>query len=327
MTTDSSSIDQIPAAKLISVIVSFRNEEDNIPHLVRRLTAVFDKEPERLEIIFVNDDSSDRSLEVLRNLNAADNRIKIVNMARRFGVSECVLAGMETARGDAVIYLDCDLQDPPELIPKMLHEWRNGSQVVHTLREQRLGESPTKMFLTRMAYRAIQLGSNIKLPVDCGDFKLLDRLVVERLITLPENDPYLRGLVIWIGYKQTFVPYIREARHSGTTHFPLFSRNPWRTVIGGITSFSNMPIYVFGMVGVAGALLSLGLLLGSLLGYVFTNMAGFGTAFLIGLGLLLWSILVLAISTVGLYVVRIYKDVRGRPRYIIKDTEGFGPAD
>jgi len=327
MTTDSSSIDQIPAAKLISVIVSFRNEEDNIPHLVRRLTAVFDKEPERLEIIFVNDDSSDRSLEVLRNLNAADNRIKIVNMARRFGVSECVLAGMETARGDAVIYLDCDLQDPPELIPELLREWRNGAQVVHTLRERRLGENPIKMFITRMAYQAIQLGSNIKLPVDCGDYKLLDRVVMERLITLTEHDPYLRGLVIWIGYKQTFVSYIREARYSGTTHFPLFSRNPWRALLGGITSFSNMPIYVFGMVGVAGALLSLGLLLGSLLGYVFTNLAGFGTAFLIGLGLLLWSILVLAISTVGLYVVRIYKDVRGRPRYIIKDTEGFGPAD
>ena len=316
-----------PTAKLISVVVSFRNEQDNIPQLVKRLSAVFAPVPERLEIIFVNDDSTDRSLEVLRELNASDSRVKVVNMARRFGVSECVLAGMEMACGDAVIYMDCDLQDPPELIPELLREWRDGSKVVHTLRKQRLGENPIKMFLTRMAYRAIQLGSNIKLPVDCGDFKLLDRIVVDRLLSLPENDPYLRGLAIWIGYKQTFVPYIREARHSGKTHFPLFSRNPWRTVIGGITSFSNMPVYVLGIVGIVASLLSCGLLLGSLLGYIFTNLPGFGISLLISLGLLLWSTLLLGIGTIGLYVVRIYKDVRGRPRYIINDTEGFEPAE
>jgi glycosyltransferase involved in cell wall biosynthesis len=308
---------------LISVIISFRNEQDNIPAVVQRLAAVFEKLPERLEMVFVNDDSSDRSLEILQELRAKDDRVKIVNMARRFGVSECVLAGIERSHGDAVVYLDCDLQDPPEVIPRMIEEWRQGAKVVHTVRQKRLGENPAKMFLTRMAYRAIQLGSNIQLPVDCGDFKLLDRLVAQHMLALPESDPYIRGLAIWIGYKQVFISYIREARHSGRTHFPLLSQNPWRVLLGGITSFSFMPIYVLGLLAAVALGVSGAVAIGTGLAWLAGAGSSYGLAFLIALGLVLWATLLLAITTVGLYVVRTYKDVRGRPRYIIDHTIGL----
>ncbi|MEL3889864.1 glycosyltransferase family 2 protein [Ferrovibrio sp. MS7] len=308
---------------LVSIVVSFRNEEKNIPLLVARVTKVFEPLPEDFEIIFVNDVSSDRSLAVLQELHARDSRVKVVNMSRRFGVSECALAGMEHARGAAVIYLDCDLQDPPELIPTLLAQWHAGSKVVHTVRERRLGESALKLFVTRMGYRAIQLGSNIKLPMDCGDYKLLDRVVVDRLLTLRENDPYLRGLVIWIGYQQTFVSYIRDARHEGKSHFPVFSRNPWQALLGGITSFSFTPIYLIGVLSVTVLGASLLLTVVAALGMMFTDTPGYTMALFIGLGLMLWATLLLAIGTVGIYVVRTYKDVRGRPRYIVDNTVGF----
>ena len=171
-------------------------------------------------------------------------RVTIVNMSRRFGVAEGVLAGMATSRGDAVVYMDADLQDPPEVIPRLIDRWRQGADVVHTVRTQRHGENALKMAATRLAYRLIQFGSSIELPVDAGDFKLLSRPAVDHLLRLRESDPYLRGLVVWLGFNQVCVPYERDSRHAGRTHFPFFSRNPWKTFTTGLTSFSFMPIYV-----------------------------------------------------------------------------------
>ena len=161
-------------------------------------------------------------------------------MSRRFGVSECARAGMSAASGDAIIIMDADLQDPPEVIPQLIEKWRAGADVVHTVRTHRRGESAAKMMLTRLAYRIIHMGSSIELPVDAGDFKLLSRAALNHLLALQESDPYLRGLVVWIGFQQAFVPYEREARHAGRTHFPFFSRNPWKTFAIGLTSFSFM---------------------------------------------------------------------------------------
>jgi len=294
---------------LVSVVLSFRNEAGNIPTLVARLAATFAEQAVDYELIFVNDASTDRSLDLLIGERARNPRVKVLNMSRRFGVAEGVLAGMEAARGDAVVYMDADLQDPPELIPELIARWRAGSDVVHTIRTRRHGENALKMFATGMAYRIIQFGSSIELPVDAGDFKLLSRRVVDHLLRLREADPYLRGLVVWLGYPQVFVPYERDARHSGRTHFPFFSRNPWKTFALGLTTFSFMPIYA------CLALAAAGLVLAAVLALTSGLMAG--------LLVFLWALLMGAVAVVGVYVIRIYKDVRGRPAFIVASRVGF----
>jgi glycosyltransferase involved in cell wall biosynthesis len=295
---------------LVSVVLSFRNETDNIPTLVERLATMFAEEPVDYELIFVNDDSTDESLEILLNERARNPRVKILNMSRRFGVAEGVLAGMAASQGDAVVYMDADLQDPPEVIPVMLNRWRQGAEVVHTVRTSRRGESPLKMWATRMAYRVIQSGSAIKLPVDAGDFKLLSRPVVNHLLQLRESDPYLRGLVVWLGFTQVFVPYERDARHSGRTHFPFFSKNPWKTFVIGMTSFSFLPIYACFVLAAAGLVASLAALV------LFEPLFAALTFF--------WATTLAAIGGLGIFLIRIYKDVRGRPPYIVKSTIGIG---
>jgi dolichol-phosphate mannosyltransferase len=310
-----------PARPLVSVVFSFRNEAENLPVLVSRLATMFAAEPVDYELLFVNDASSDASIEVLTGLRAANPRVKIVNMSRRFGVAECARAGMSYARGDAVVYMDTDLQDPPEVIPQLLKAWRQGAEIVHTVRTRREGENKLKTWLVGRAYRLIRFGATIELPVEAGDFKLLSRRAVDHLLTLRESDPYLRGLVVWLGFTQAQVPYVRSGRHGGRTHFPFFSRNPWKTAIVGLTSFSFGPIYACGTLALIGLIASL-LLIGAT---AWLGLQGNPDAHhlgVIGLVTFFWATLLGAISLVGLYVVRIYKDVRGRPQYIVASTVG-----
>jgi dolichol-phosphate mannosyltransferase len=312
--------------ELVSVVFSFRNERDNIPTLVSRLAAMFAAEPVDYELVFVNDASTDGSLDALLQERARNPRVKVITMSRRFGVAECMRAGMAAASGDAVIYMDADLQDPPELIPRLLDRWRAGADVVHTVRTHRRGESALKMRLTKLAYRIIQSGSSIELPVDAGDFKLLSRAAVDHLLALKESDPYIRGLVVWLGFTQAFVPYERDARHAGRTHFPFFSRNPWKTFAMGLTSFSFLPVYA--IVGLA----ALGTIGAALLGaagaiiYATESWQRAAGAFLLALFTFFWASILGAIAAVGLYVIRIYKDVRGRPQYIVASTVGFAAS-
>jgi dolichol-phosphate mannosyltransferase len=310
---------------LVSVVLSFRNEAENIPTLIARLAAVLAAEPVDYELLFVNDASTDASLDVLRRERGRNPRVKIINLSRRFGVAEGVRAGMAAARGDAVVYMDADLQDPPEVIPELLTRWREGAAVVHTVRTRRHGESRLKMRLTRAAYRIIQSGSTIDLPVDAGDFKLLSRPAVDQLLTLKESDPYLRGLVVWLGFTQAFVPYERDARHAGRSHFPFFSRNPWKTFALGVMSFSFVPIYACVGLALAGLLASI-VLFGTAAALAAAGPGSGTTVALVGLAVFLWSTLMAAVAAVGLYVARIYKDVRRRPQFIVESTIGF-PAD
>lgn len=293
----------------MSIVLSFRNEADNIPTLVARLDAALTGDGASYEFVFVNDASTDASLSILLKERERNPRVKILNMSRRFGVVECVLAGLAASTGDAVVYMDADLQDPPEVIPELLARWRAGADVVHTVRTKRRGESALKMWATRQAYRMIQYGSSIELAVEAGDFKLLSRKATDHLLMVKESDPYLRGLVVWLGFNQAFVPYVRDARHAGSTHFPFFSRNPWKTFTVGLTSFSFMPIYACVALAGAGLLASLVLLAAS---------AGF-----FALLTFFWASTIAAVATVGIYVARIYKDVRGRPRYIVQDAIGI----
>jgi len=238
-------------------------------------------------------------------------------------VAPCVMAGMQYARGEAVVYMDTDLQDPPELIPTLVARWREGADVVYTVRTARQGESAWKMGVTRAAYRAIQLASDIKLPVEAGDFKLLSRRVVGQLIALGEQDLYMRGLVTWVGFKQVAVPYERQARGAGEAHFPLLrSWGPVSSFVAGVTSFSHAPLIAFLLLGLAGGALSvLALVLLLLAGVVGATASG--SAWLVAFGVLLWSTLALGIGVIGLYLARIHREVLGRPRYIVESAIGF----
>jgi dolichol-phosphate mannosyltransferase len=311
---------------LISVVLSFRDEAGNIPALVSRLAAALADADVDYELLFVNDASTDQSLDILRREHETNPRVKIVNMSRRFGVAECVRAGMRVALGDAVVYMDADLQDPPEVIPALIDQWRRGADVVHTVRTRRHGESRVKTWLTGRAYRLVQLGSTIRLPVDAGDFKLLSRAAVTHLLSLEESDPYLRGLVVWLGFTQVFVPYERDARHAGRTHFPLFfSRNPWKTLLLGLTSFSFAPIYACALLGLAGLVGSAAL--GLVAAIQVARHESAGLTALLALVTFFWASTLTAICVVGLYVVRTYKDVRGRPQYIVASTIGVQASE
>ena len=321
VSTPGSSGDRLRAAR-VSVVLSFRNEAENIPALIARLESMFSAEGVDHELLFVNDASTDDSLQVLLKAHDRNPRVKVINLSRRFGVAEGVLAGMAFATGDAVVYMDADLQDPPEVVPQLLARWRAGADVVHTVRTRRHGESPFKMRATRLAYRLIQSGSAVELPVDAGDFKLLSRRAVEHLLRLPERDPYLRGLVVWLGFEQAFVSYERDARHAGRTHFPFFSRNPWKTFILGMTSFSFVPIYVCAALAAAGIAAAIALLAGALTAFAIGSGVA-GELALAGSLTFFWATTIAAVSIVGLYVARAYKDVRGRPHYIVSSTVGL----
>jgi dolichol-phosphate mannosyltransferase len=309
-------------SQLLSLVFSFRNEEGNIPELVNRVHAALQPLNIDYEMIFVNDASLDGSAELLRGMASKDRRIKIINMSRRFGVYQCLLAGLKHAKGDAVVYMDTDLQDPPEVIPQMVEEWRKGADVAYTTRTDREGESVVKMWITKLAYRFLNKVSDIHLPVDSGDFKLFSRRVLDELLRLEEREPYYRGLVSWVGFNQVPVYYKRERRFSGKSHRPLFSRGPLEVFVSALTSFSRIPLNMVLLVGiimlfsslVAAALLLFMHLGGGHIGVVGVVLAA--VCFLAGIQLC-------AVGTVGLYVGRIYTEVRNRPRYIIESTIGF----
>jgi dolichol-phosphate mannosyltransferase len=311
-------------AKLISIVFSFRNEQETLAELVRRNVDVLSKEPEDYELVFVNDDSTDRSLEILLELRKADPRIKIVNMSRRFGVYECIMAGFAHARGDAVVYMDSDLQDPPELLPKMIAQWRDGADVVHTTRVGRLGESAWRLWLTHRAYQAIAFQSELRLPVDTGDYKLLSRRAVDKLTAFRESEPYFRGLAVWVGFDQRVVEYVREARAGGVSHHNLLSPVPYKVFIQGLTSFSFVPIYATVLLGLAAAVASFAAAALGAIAALFGAGPG-GLAWLAILVVFCWGTGLFALGFLGIYVSRIHRDTRGRPLYIVRELIGLEP--
>ena len=230
--------------KLLSIVLSFRNEEGNIKELIERINKSLNILKDwSYEIIFVNDDSTDNSEKILLDLQK-DNPIKIINMSRNFGVDPCVIAGFRHAKGDAVVYLHTDLQDPPELIPKLVKKFEEGNDVVHTVRTKRHGESKFRMFITKIAYHIIHYLSDLNLPIQAGDYKLISRKALDKILMQNEFRPYVRGLSVWVGYKQTFVHYEREARGAGESKMPLLSAGPVVDFINGVTSYSLKPLYI-----------------------------------------------------------------------------------
>jgi dolichol-phosphate mannosyltransferase len=308
---------------LVSVVLSFRNEEEVIPELIARLQAALRGASLDYELIFVNDASTDASRAVLEEQRKADPRVKIVNMSRRFGVAPCVIAGMRYARGEAVVYMDADLQDPPELIPELVAHWQEGADVVYTVRTSRRGETLGKKLVTRAAYWLINAASEIPMPIEAGDFKLLSRRAVDHLLALEEQDLYMRGLVTWLGFRQVAVPYERQARGAGVTHFPLLrSAGPAYALGAAITSLSHRPLFVFLILGI----LSAGASLLAIPTVLVLRAAGAeipAGSLILAVAALMWSILVLGIGTLGLYLARVHRDVRRRPRYLVESAHGF----
>lgn len=305
-----------------SIIAPIYNEEGNIQVLYDRIRQVMDSTGESWELVTINDGSRDRSAELIEALSAKDPRVKMLNFARNFGHQIAVTAGLNHTSGDAVVVIDADLQDPPELILEMIERWKAGYQVVYAVREERKGESWFKVFTAKLFYRLIYRITDVDIPLDTGDFRLMDQKVVDALNAMPEHNRFIRGMTSWVGFKQTGVTYVREARLSGETKYPL--RKMVRFAMDAVTGFSYFPlqimIYVSFVLGIL-AILAIPIIaiLRLALGYEFLG----GQATNIVLTLLLSSFELFFLFIMGQYVARIYDEVRGRPLYILASTTGF----
>jgi len=308
----------------ISVVLSFYNEGAVLEELIKRLEKAFTLTDCDHELIFVNDASTDRSKEILLEKAQHDRRIKIITMSRPFGVSPCVLAGMEYSTGDAVIYMDADLQDPPELIPEMIKTWREGGcEIVNTKRRSRAGESGLKMFITAVGYAILTKVSDIGLEKEEGDFKLLSRRAVKELIRLKEIRPFTRGMVKWIGFKQQTLVYDREARFAGDTKFLAWG---WRVISNfldsALISFSDLPLKLslfLGFLVSAGAFFYLFIIF--IMKFMGIAMPGWSA--IMATMLVLGGIQLLTIGVLGLYINAIFIETKRRPNFIIESTYGI----
>ena len=306
--------------KLISFVFSFKNEENNLEELIKRVdTSVKKLKNYNYELIFVNDDSDDNSAKILENLQKTFP-ITLINMSRTFGVGPCVLAGFNHAKGDCVVYMDSDLQDPPELLDKLINKYENGADVVHTVRTERLGETKIKLLLTKIAYKMINFLSDINLPSEAGDFKLISKKALSKILDQKESRPYIRGLSVWVGFKQAYVEYVRKPRHEGKTKFPLFSAGPISQFINGVTAYSLKPLYFGIILGMISIVFSI-LLIFYAFYMKFTNLAVPGTAGIIITISFFSGIILLTIGITGLYIARIFEEVRGRDAYVIKNIK------
>jgi len=318
----------------VSVVLSFYNEETVIPELLSRMRAVFGAliESKRIrdyELVFVNDDSTDGSLQCLQGeLDRGD--IVVVNMSRNFGVSECVMAGLGYSTGDAVIYMDADLQDPPEVIPMLIEAWQTDeeAEVVYTTRTRRDGEHWLKMLVTKLGYRFINSISEINLQVDSGDFKLLSRRAVDNILLLKEDKPYMRGLVSWIGFKQVQVLYERLERFDGreNSKMNVFSRKVlYYWLDRALISFSDAPLKVMLLLGFILSITSLLYIL-VVLAQKALGLSVPGFAAIMSAVLFMGGIQMIMLGFVGLYVGAIFRESKRRPNYIVKSVLRSGAS-
>ena len=308
----------------LSIVVPLYNEEDNVRPLVERIVSIIERLPERpeSEIILVNDGSTDRTLDRIREELQRRPNIVLVNLSRNFGHQLAATAGVELAQGDAVVLMDGDLQDPPELIEQFVEKWRQGYDVVYAVRRTRKGESAFKLFTARLFYRTIKRLTKVSIPVDTGDFRLMSRRVVDALKRTPERHRFLRGLVSWVGYNQTGVEYDRDIRHSGSTKYPL--PKMMRFAIDGITSFSDVPLRFASYLGFVSSLIAFVYAL-IVVGFkLFGHNAPYytpGWASTIVAVLFLGGVQLISLGILGEYIGRIYDEVKGRPLYLISDIE------
>ncbi len=304
-----------------SIVAPAYNEEEVLPEFYRRVREVMDSIGEPWELILINDGSRDNTLAIMRELHAQDPRVKIVSFSRNFGHQLAITAGLDYAEGDAVIIIDADLQDPPEVIRDLIEKWRQGYDVVYAIRKERKGESWFKEWTAKMFYRLIYRITDVEIPKDTGDFRLMDRKVVEALRTMRERNRFMRGLSVWVGFKQTGVYYVREPRFAGETKYPF--RKMLKFALDAITSFSYIPLQLATYFGFAIALISLvGMLIAVYLRLA-TGRALLGQATTLVAVLFLGGIQLIFLGIIGEYLGRIYDEVKARPLYVVAETWGF----
>lgn len=300
-----------------SIVIPVLNEEKVLNELYQILTKVMTDIGESYEIIFINDGSTDNSLKIMKQLQTHDKRIKIIDFSRNFGHQIAITAGIDFTSGDAVITIDADLQDPPEVIPDLIKKWKEGYEVIYGIREKRKGENFFKKISTLIFYRLINKMTMINMPPDSGDFRLIDKKVVNNLKNIRENNRYVRGLTYWIGFKQIGVPYERDKRFAGKSKYPI--KKLFKLAYDAIFSFSNFPLKIATYFGFIVSFLSFLYLIYALIIKLFTNSVIHGWTSLMISILFLGGVQLICLGIIGEYIARINDEVKKRPLYIIKE--------
>ena len=304
--------------KKISLVVPMYCEEKNVNECYKRISGVLGElEGYDFEIIFVNDGSKDKTLELLSRIAKEDKRVKIISFSRNFGHQAAVTAGLKQVSGDAIIIIDADLQDPPELILQMIKLWEQGNEVIYGKRKARKGESIFKIMTAKVFYQTLNLLSDIDIPKDTGDFRLVDRKVVDQINNMPEQNKFLRGLFSWVGYKQCKIEYEREKRFAGKTKYPL--KKMIKLAIDGVISFSTKPIKIVGALGIISIFISIIILFYAIISWTFklNNLSPGWTSIMVTVTFFS-GVQIVSLWVISEYIGRIYDEARNRPEYIIE---------
>lgn len=301
-----------------SIIAPIYNEAETIPELYRRVGAVMDSTNQPWELILIDDGSVDGSTEMIRDLAGRDSRVRPLIFARNFGHQIAVTAGLDYSRGDAVIIIDADLQDPPEVILDLIAKWREGYEVVFAVRAEREGESWFKLWTASLFYRVILRITDVKIPLDTGDFRLMDRKVVDVINSMRERHRFLRGMSAWVGFRQVGVPYRRAARFAGATKYPF--KKMFRLALNAITGFSYFPLQLATYLGFGAAVLSIIMIPVVIILRSLTETELLGQASTLVAVLFLGGVQLISLGVLGEYLGRVYDEVRGRPLYIISQA-------
>lgn len=303
--------------KKISIIIPMYQEQDVVNECYERITNILNQlEMYDYELICVNDGSKDKTLQMLDQLAMNNKKLKVISFSRNFGHQAAVTAGLKYADGDAIVIIDADLQDPPELIPDMIKLWESGNDVIYGKRKSREGESPFKLLTAKMFYRTLNALSDVEIPKDTGDFRLVDRKVVDVINSLPEHNKFLRGLFSWVGYKQISLEYERKERFAGKTKYPL--KKMLKLAGDGIISFSNKPLKLVGGLGIFSIVVSITLLTYAIVSYIFklNELSAGWTSLMIGVTFFA-GVQLLSLWIISEYIGRIYDETKQRPQYII----------
>ena len=309
--------------KKISVIIPMYYVEEVAEECYKRMTFVLQNiENYDYEIICINDGSKDKTLTILENLAIKDKRLKVLSFSRNFGHQCAVTAGLKFVTGDVIVIIDADLQDPPELIPEMLKLWEAGNDVIYGKRKTRDGESVFKLFTAKMFYKTLNALSDVEIPKDTGDFRLVDRKVVDTINSLPEHNKFLRGLFSWVGYKQIPFQYERKERFAGKTKYPL--KKMLKLASDGIISFSTKPLKIVGGLGILSIVISFILLIYALISYIFklNNLSAGWTSLMLGITFFA-GVQLLSLWIMSEYIARIYDESKNRPQYIIEKKKNI----
>jgi glycosyltransferase involved in cell wall biosynthesis len=307
---------------LISIVIPCMNEELVVRETARQLISVLTTPDLQFELIFVDDGSKDQTPEILRELQQQDSRVRAVRLSRNFGHQVAITAGLEHAAGDAVAVIDADLQDPPEVLLEFVAKWLDGYDVVYGVRTEREGETAFKLWTAKMFYRLIGQLSDTEIPMDTGDFRLMDRRVVDALLSMQERDRFVRGMVSWLGFSQVSVPYRRSARFAGETKYPLFKMMKFAT--DGIVSFSILPLRLATWIGfLASGLSILGIVVVLLERYFGVLGLVKGWSSTVIAVLFIGGVQLVCLGIIGEYVGRIYGETKRRPLYVVRERMGF----